>query len=165
MINLKKSMVLAAFIILLILISGCTGKKDVKKSLEEIRTGIEGITISFLPNAPPDKIHVEQGASTESNTFDVVVELRNKGAYPQPEDDDFSRGFGNVYISGYDPDIITITPKDSNREISGKTLEGKSTINPNGGFDTITFNGVVDTTKLNVEKYEPTLLSTACYKY
>ncbi|MBI2652174.1 hypothetical protein HYX00_01805 [Candidatus Woesearchaeota archaeon] len=147
---------------LLILVSGCKGKKDVKKSLEEIRTGSEGITMSFLPNAPPDKIYAEQ---TDKNEFDVVLELRNKGAYPQPG----QGNVGRVYLSGYDSKIINFETQGSDDKLSAdiysKALEGKSTINPNGGLDLVTFKGKVSYSNLNVEKYEPILLATACYVY
>ena len=158
-INLKKRLIFALFLILLILISGCKGKKDVKKSLEEIRTGTEGIVMSFLPNAPPDKIHVEEGPD---NSFEVVLEVRNKGAYPQPEEG--GSPSGKIFLSGFDANILKFD-KDSTEEIKGKALDGKSTINPNGGLDLITFKGNVDFNYLNVEKYEPTIMATVCYHY
>ena len=132
MIKLKKKFIFAVFLILIFLISGCNiGKKDTKKSLEEIRTGTEGISISFLPNAPPETIHVEQGIDS---AFDVVLELKNKGAYPQPNEGTqrLAPGFSNLFLSGY---------------------------------DIISFKGTVKSNSLNVEKYEPTLLATACYYY
>lgn len=163
MINLKKRLIFV-FLVLLILISGCKGKKDVKKALEEIRTGTEGITITFLPNTPPDKIHIDRS----STTFDVVLELKNKGAYPQPEDRRAAPQ-GKVFLSGFDTKIIKIELTEKDREKSGDlgkmALEGKSTLNPNGGMDLLSFTGTVDFNKLNVEKYEPTLLATACYYY
>ena len=170
MIKLKKRLIFALFLVILILISGCKGKKDVKKSLEEIRTGTEGIVMSFLPNAPPPTIHVEQGADERSNTFEVVLEVRNKGAFPQPEDRGITAPPGRIYLSGYDPNIISLKdPKTStdlnSQELSGKPLEGKSPINPNGGLDLLTFRGQVNVDNLNVEKYEPTLQATACYQY
>jgi len=88
-IKLKKRLVFILFIALLILISGCKGKKSTEKSLEEIRTGTEGIVMNFLPNAPPDKIYAEQ---TDKNEFEVVLELRNKGAFPQPAKNGISPG-------------------------------------------------------------------------
>lgn len=166
--KLKKSIIFILFIALLILISGCKGKKSTEKSLEEIRTGTEGIAMSFLPNAPPDKIHVEQGAPPEANIFEVVLELKNKGAYPQPDEGarGLGPGFGKIFLSGYDTNIITLESKDGKSgDLGTKTLEGKSTINPNGGQDILSFTGKIIPENLNVEKYEPTLLATACYYY
>ena len=106
MVSLKKNMIFALFISL-ILISGCTGKKSAEKSLEEIRAGTEGITMSFLLNSPPDKIHVDKEATDgNSNSFEVALELRNKGAFPQPGEGDSPTG--RIYLSGYDPEIINL---------------------------------------------------------
>ncbi|MBI3035752.1 hypothetical protein HYY71_05515 [Candidatus Woesearchaeota archaeon] len=175
MINLKKRLIAALFLFLLILTAGCklTGKtgtsKDSKsaKSIEDIRVGTQGIIMSFLPNAPPERIYVEQNAPTESSSFDVVLELRNKGAYPQPDEPvkpaaEFA-GLGKLYLSGFDNKIIKL---DKNSiDLNPIALEGKSTINPNGGQDIIEFKASIDSSSLNVERYEPTLLATVCYAY
>lgn len=150
---------------LLILISGCSkGKKTTTKDLGEVRAGTEGIVVNFLPNAPPSIIHVEQSAD---NGFDVVLEVRNKGAYPQADEvSEVQNNFGKVYLSGYDTKIITFESKDSNsNDLNAIALEGKSTINPNGGQDIMSLAGRIDANSLNVEKYETTLLATACYRY
>ncbi len=164
MMKSKKRLLFTLFLILLILISSCNRQKATAKALEEIRTGTEGIVVNFLPNAPPEKIHVEQGTD---NSFDVVMELRNKGAFPQPDEvSEVQNNFGKVYLSGYDTKIITFESKDSkSNELSTSTLDGKSTINPNGGQDIMSLTGKIDANSLNVEKYETTLLATACYLY
>jgi len=160
-------LLIAAFMVVLIFIYGCsTGKNDTKKSVEEVRTGTEGISVNFLPNNPPDIVHVEQNSE---NKFDVVFELRNKGAYPQPEEGSSPKG--NLFLSGYDPNIIEFNvkePKSSEAkkvDLSKVALEGKSSINPNGGQDIVSFEGTIEYQKLNVQKYEPILLATACYNY
>ena len=144
---------------LLILISGCSGKKDVKKSLEEIRTGVEGIYVSFLPNNPPATIH----AADTDTAFDVVLELKNRGAYPQPDEPKEQQV--KVYLSGFDSSILKldVTQEDVNRLTT--SLEGKSNVNIIGGTDIVTFKGKVTVDNLKVEKYEPTLLATVCYQY
>ena len=159
--KLKKKLAFVLFLILLISISGCKGKKDVRKALDEIRTGTEGIVMSFLANAPPSRIIVEQGI--DNPPFDVILELKNKGAYPQPENA-ITAPPGKVYLSGYDKNIISFD-KNSLEDLSGKPLEGKSTINPIGGFDFLTFKGTVNIENLIVEKYEPTLQAIVCYQY
>lgn len=164
------------FLILAIAISGCKAKSDTKKSIEEIRTGTEGIVLSFLANTLPSTIHVEEGVD---NSFDVVLELRNKGAYPQPEDK-ITGPEGKLYLSGYDANIISFQLKGYEQQgpllpgtafnnpigyLAKMALDGKSTINPNGGQDIISFTGTIDPTKMKTEKYDLTLLATACYNY
>ena len=150
-------------ILLLLSISACSGKKDATKSIEGIMTGTEGLSVSFLPNNPPAKVIVEEGIGSDKNNFDVVLDLRNKGAHPELGGVESGLN-GRVYLSGFDPDIVVF---DSEPVISlhDKALEGKSTINPNGGSDLVTFKPKVIAEKLNVEKYEPILLATACYTY
>ncbi|MEK6983814.1 MAG: hypothetical protein AABX33_04535 [Nanoarchaeota archaeon] len=165
MINLRKLPIFAMLMILLILISGCNALKGLKgkkgtKTLDEIRTGTAGIVLNFLPNSPPDKIHVEKN---ENRELEIVLEIRNKGAFPQP--DQVRSPLGDIYLSGYDPKIIDFGQNKPANDLSGMSLEGKSTINPNGGLDLATFKGTVKAENLNVEKYEPVLLATACYLY
>lgn len=163
MINLKKNIIFASFLITLVLISGCQGKST-QESIENIRVGTEGIAVNFLPNAPPATIHVEQGADEKANTFEVVLEVRNKGAWPQP-DDNLPAPLGRIFLSGYDTNILEFDKNPPIEDLSNKPLDGKSTINPNGGLDFITLKGKVLAGNLNVEKYEPVLLATACYEY
>src|SRR3989338_4252470 len=169
--NLKKRLVLIILVISLLLISSCslTGKKGTttssksKKSVEDIRVGTQGIVVSFLPNNPPDRLVVEEGAE---NSIKVVLQVNNKGAYPQP-DEGPKRGAApdpaKIYISGYDSNIIKFPQREV--DLGTKALEGRSTINPNGGIDFVNFEGKVQAEVLNVERYEPILLATACYHY
>lgn len=157
MINPKRLSMLT-LIIALLLIAGCSGKKDPQKQLEELRTGVLALTASFLPNNPPATIHVEE---TQPNSFDIVVEVSNKGVYPQPEDG--KKLNGKIYLSGYDKDIIEVpTPSI---DLSTLTLSGKSSINLQGESDLAVFKAAVDHSKLPVERYEPTLLATVCFDY
>ncbi len=167
MANFKKSFVFA-LLVLLVVVVACKGKNDGKTALDEVRTGTQGITLSFFPNAPPDKIHVEQGADVEANSFEVIIDLKNKGAYPQPNEGvaGAAPGLGKVYLSGFDPNIIEFKSSDGKSgDLSKLALEGKSTLNPNGGQDLMSFKGTVVVDNLIVDKYEPTFLATACYYY
>ncbi len=156
--------------ITLISIIGCSGSSGTSDSVENIRVGTEGLSVSFLANNPPDTVHAEENGA---NAFDVIMDIRNNGAFPQPEEISGIGGpVGNVYLSGYDSNIISITPKDSSGvsgngiDLSRLPLDGKSTINPNGGQDILSFQGkIIDYKKLLVERYEPVLLATACYHY
>lgn len=159
MINPKQFIILG-FIVMLFLIAGCSGKKDPQKQLEELRTGVLALTASFLPNNPPATIHVEDG---QENKFDIVLELSNKGVYPQPEDE--KKLSGKIYLSGYDKDVVTIETPSSAIDLNTLSLNGKSQINLQGESDLVVFKASVDYSKLPVERYEPTLLATACFDY
>jgi len=158
----KKFLIFMIFFVLLTLISSCRGK-NVEKSIEELRTGTQGIILNFLPNNPPAMIHVDK--SHDKNNFEVILELKNLGAFPQPETR-IGGPKGKVYLSGYDPAIITdVKAKDNSDDLERRALEGKSMINLNGGSDLAFFTGRIDYEKLNVERYDLTLQATACYEY
>ena len=73
---MKRSATLAFLLTLMFVVSGCSSGKDIQKAVENIRTGTDGISISFLPYNPPNVVHVEQ--NNEKNLFDVILEVKNK---------------------------------------------------------------------------------------
>ena len=155
---------LIVLILIISMLAGCAKKPDEQKF---VRTGTEGIVANFVAGQPPDKIYAEQNSL---NALDVVLELRNKGAYPEPGKGSDINGlgpsFGKIILSGYDSKIINLQVKDQAREdLSSFALEGKSAINPNGGQDIIVFTGDIKYNQLNVNIYEPILQATACYYY
>ncbi len=153
---IKIKIILGILSVFLLLISatGCERKEGIgigKKG--EAAKGTEGLIISFLRNFPQDSYLV--GSSNEE--ISVAVDVRNKGTYPET-----SSPNGNIYLSGFDDDIITL---EKSKSISGLSLPGVSSLNPEGGIDTIEFKGQIITNKIKVDKYEPTILATVCYEY
>ncbi len=158
MVKPRRFLTILLILSLMVMISACNSKKD-KTSVEDVRVGKEGVIINFLSNSPPDTIRVDSGSDTP---FEVVLEVKNRGAFPQP-DDNIPAPRGRIYLSGFDRNILAF---DKTAEIlDNKPLYGKSTISPNGGIDLFTFKGQVNIGNLNVEKYEPTIQATACYEY
>ena len=147
------------FVILLIFIllfsSACsrTGKIRTNKNIdEEYHKGTKGLEIGFMKNAPPDKVY-------EGDNLEVVVELKNKGAYP--DTDSF---VGKLELSGFDQAAI------NGRWEGGNTipprLQGKSQYNDEGGYETKTYKDS-DGVKVpfGYDKYETDVMVTSCYKY
>ena len=120
------TVVLVSFLVLLIMISSCANNaKQNKDALEQVRTGTEGISALFLASNPPSEVHVEDGAD---NSFPIVLQVFNRGAYPQPEEGSAPK-YGKVYLGGYDTNIIEVKPKeptDSTNygDLSKMALEG-----------------------------------------
>jgi len=142
-------------VLILIVIYGCGQRQSAEGGLAK---GTDGITINFLAGNPQDSYLVED----EEEPISVILELRNKGSYPREEDQNIlSRG--QVYISGFDQNII-IMDEDSER-LNRDFLPGKSSINPEGGFDLVEFKGSIASYDIVVDKYEPTILATLCYPY
>src|SRR3989338_313489 len=145
-------------LLLLILVSGCQTKAG-KQSSKDTSTGTEGIAINFLPNNPQDKYIV---SNDQEEPISIILEIRNKGSYPRENDvNELSRG--QVYISGFDDNIIHM--EEAGKRLDRQFLEGKSSINPEGGFDMMEFKGSIYTSGIVIEKYEPTILATLCYPY
>ena len=113
------------FLLLLFLAlnSGCSGKKDTQKVIEELRTGTDGISLNFLPNNPPSVVYADQ------QKFDVVLEVNNRGAYPQVDDPVTS--LGKIYLGGYDSNILIVNPNFF--DLKPIELQGKSMVNLKGG--------------------------------
>ena len=151
------------FFIVIIFVFGCSGRKDVKDAKDNVRVGAEGMSIAFVAANPPNELHID---ASSTNDFKVLMEVRNKGAYPQPDE---TTRFENsrMYISGFDPDIMKLEPLDSaiGNDISNLALDGRSDLNPYGSLDVMAFKGSIDYGRMIVERYEPILLATLCYNY
>ena len=159
----KKIQSIILFFILALFVFGCSARKDVKDAKDNVRAGIEGMSIAYVANNPPNEIHIDESST---NDFKILMEVRNKGAYPQPGETGFGEN-SKIYISGFDPDIIELGPLDSSidNKISNLALDGRSDLNPYGSLDVMAFQGKIHYDKMIVEKYEPILLATLCYNY
>ena len=153
---MNKNIKILLFTVLLLIIYGC----DFNLGGEDggLTSGTEGIVINFLENNPQSNYLV----SDENEHISVILEVRNKGSYPQDNDENIlSRG--QIYISGFDDDIIDM--EDTSKRLDREFLQGVSNINPEGGFDTVEFEGSILANELVIDKYESTILATLCYPY
>lgn len=116
-------------------------------------TGTQGLVINFVPNYPPTVIY--SSGNNEDSEHNVIVEIRNKGAY---------KTSGQLYLTGFDQNIIKIT--DTPRALP--TIEGKSPLNLEGGYAQIQFPSTttfwIDLPE-GTDVYPVTLQATACYDY
>jgi len=160
----ENRLVFTVFLAILMLMPSCT-----KSGLSSGSSGAEGISISFLSNRPPDKV-VADSAEVE---VPIMIEVRNKGAFPKAERDS-GDGWDNndvVFVSGYDPNILTswkVNGKGLTAPIalmSDKSLEGKGSFSPNGGYDTMEFSALLSTGNLKQGRFKQSFLVTACYQY
>lgn len=148
----KKFLIFILITILFITISCQRTGVGVQRIEEEFHIGTQGLEMNFLNNAPPNRIY-------DGDNLEVVVELRNKGAYPTSDIFD-----GKLEITGFDPSAINGVWEGGN--LITTRLQGKSQFIPDGGYATMTYrdnNGV--NVPFDSDKYEPEILLTACYKY
>lgn len=157
MMGMKKSVLVVLLAVLLIACAqqGVT-QQGQQREARDFRHGTEGIAMSFVPNVPPASMY-------EGEPFLVMVELENRGTF------DVDRNSGSIYLSGYDKKILTDIRGDTGLadESPLPLLQGRGPFVQQGGFDTVTFQGgpVFGLSAYNIDKYEPTVLVTACYKY
>jgi len=144
-------------ILFIILVSGCLPNRN-SGSSKDFAKGSDGLSINFLENNPLDSYLVDE----EEEPITLILEIKNQGAFPD-ENDLNILDTGQVYISGYDEEIINFDDKSKN--LDPEFLLGKSSSNPEGGYDTINFDGSIIADNMIVSRYEPTLLATICYPY
>jgi len=137
-------------LMLCVLLAAC-GPVDDGKTIENFRTGTDGLVVSFEPNHPPAKVYVRAG---ELNEIGIGVNLKNLGAADIVG--------GAVVLSGYDPGILAIPSTRTFNAMDG--LAGRSAFNPQGGFNTFDYNGAVNLAAMG-DSYKPNILATACYDY
>ena len=156
-----RKIILVILILFLFLSFGCTtktGETDV-----DYRTGTQGIVMNFMTDIPPAKMY-------DDMPIDLVVEIKNKGAYPQPTSitgwaiiiTPGTKGIGTLYLSGFDDTLIMGMPK----QMSIPNLEGKNPYNLEGGYDVVSFRGnIINFDSRNIDSYNANFLVTSCYNY
>jgi len=138
-------------VILLIFIIGCTGSVTDQDIEEDFHKGIQGITMKFVPNAPPSKIY-------EGDHLAVSVELFNKGAYP-----DTSNFQGKLEISGFDTSAISGSWQGGNSMPAD--LQGRSMYNPVGGYGIMTYETSSINVPFDADSYPADVIIHSCYNY
>lgn len=148
---MKKVLVIMS-LVLMIAASGCGGIPG-RNTEPDIgyKRGTQGVVINFMPNYPRPTMY-------DNEPFDVLIEVRNKGAHT------VGTGGDAVYLSGFDTGII------SDISTFGEPLpgnfEGITEFNSDGGYDTVQFQGnIVPLSIKNLDRYQATVLATACYGY
>ena len=155
-----RKIILIILILLLFFSFGCT---QTEETSVDYREGTQGIVMNFMEDMPPVKMY-------DNMPIDLVVEIKNKGAYPQPTSitgwaiitTSGTNGIGTFYLSGFDDTLIMGMPK----QMSVSNLEGKNPYNLEGGYDVISFRGnIINFDSRNIDSYNANFLVTSCYNY
>lgn len=157
----KKSVLIAILVIIVLSISGCR-RADVDEPREiNYRTGTDGLVLTFPTNTPKEIYENDQNVR-------FIVEVRNKGAFPQSDEiGDFR---GKLWIGGYDDKILRIYPRLGSSvtegvNLRGEDLEGKSAYNRDGGYSAVEFQMNVGDLPQGMPYYRPRLIVSASYLY
>lgn len=136
-----------------ILLASCAPtEREPETVVTETHRGTQGIFFNFLPNHPPAVIYT---AGQQDTGHNIVLEVQNLGSE--------TTGV-YFYLSGFDPNIIRV---GNPVHVIG-SLEGKSPVNPEGGYTQIQFPtyGTLDVSMPpDIDVYPATLQATACYDY
>jgi hypothetical protein len=165
----KAYFTIISILILALLVSGAacnplkkaTTQKDGEVSASDarnIRSGTDGLVMTFVKGAPPDQVY-----STEGLT--LMLNLQNKGAESIQD--------ARFYIGGIDPNIISFGSDTglfagagfSLSEFGIANLPGKSELMGEFGESVITFNSAAASLPEGIDIYEPDIIVTTCYKY
>jgi len=93
--------VLISILVLTIVISGCS-TINANSGTKKYRTGYNSLDMTFASGSPPDSFNYDSNCQNYGdcqNEIPIVVQIKNTGA---------SDAYGMLYISGYDPNIISI---------------------------------------------------------
>jgi hypothetical protein len=153
--KMRNKAIIAVLIITILFFTSCTNKNEregQRVSEKEYRTGTHGLQLTFLRNAPPDNFYA-------GNEMDIIVEVRNIGAYPETDSFD-----GKLEVYGYDEKAFIGERWDGGNFIS-TTLQGRSQYSPRGGIERRKFHVDRVETPFGTEFYEPKIAVAACYKY
>jgi len=142
-----KGIIITIILAIMLTIVGCTGSSE--GEYPNWKTGTQGVTLQFSQNSPPQDLYAGE-------TYPIVLEVRNRGAYPDDEDTlDV-----DLFFSGFDRNLIDL-PYDDYIDIEGG---GKTQTNTEGGL-------AFYEEEFDVEIYEDAdslpqdIRVTACYYY
>jgi hypothetical protein len=159
----------ALLLLSLLILTACSGQSVNNQELDEInfRTGNLGYELRFQENLPDVLVEGEE--------VDIILELRNRGAFPQADERTESKGF--IYFGGYDPNLVRISNDDAFDVLSDpirfggdidRELEGKSPYDTQGGFKAIDLKiESLDGGRLSegVTSYRPNIKASMLYQY
>jgi len=147
---MDKKLIIALLLVLILIFTSCDRLKrpgePEERPPEEIYTGTRGLVMNFVRDLPPAKIY-------DTTTLALIAELRNKGT------SDITNCM--LHLSGFDDSIVRIQRKE---QPCGE-LDGKSPLNPEGGFNTAEFTASTIELPEGTDSYKPKFVLTACYDY
>lgn len=152
-----KKGVLMVVTVIVVFLSGCTGyPRGVEPPREmNYRTGSQGLELRF-PADTPTRLY-------ENDEARFLVEIRNRGAFPQFDEMGEFNGF--LWVGGYDNSVIELIPQEGHRQLDGNALEGKSEVNVEGGYSGVVIEGRTFSLPQGTPYYRTPIIVTATYWY
>jgi len=149
-----KKFILTVF--LLIFIIGCSGGSGPGRPNsyidENYHSGTRGLEMRFITGNPPYRVYAPNGFLTDQ--YNIMLEVKNEGAY-----DISSQHF---IVSGYDSNIFEL--EEPYFQVPD-LLEGRSSNNPIGGFDTLKWTVRRTVLPEGTDRFDQRFMVSACYDY
>ncbi len=143
------------FLVSVIVFSGCAPKTgEPGTNREDYRQGTEGLYLDFIQDTITRAYEMDPDVR-------MVVEVRNRGAFPQY--DQIGQLNGRIWVGGFPRDIIDLRPERD--LLDEEALEGKSTYNPDGGYTSVIIAGPVYELPEGTPFYPTKVIVTATYNY
>ena len=153
----SKRVIILGTVLLLLFTLGCaqgTRARDAEPTRGvNYRTGTQGITLQF-PSGTIDRVF-------ENDRFDMIVEVRNEGAFPQYYDRADLNGF--IWTGGFDTNLMQLIPEI--RRLDDRELEGRSQYNPDGGYSSVVLSGETFTLPRGTQFIDIPLIISVTYEY
>jgi hypothetical protein len=166
-IKMNKKMIFVFIVAGLLIVAGCEGgrlfgkgSKDTKPLTDaDVRKGVQGLTMDFVQNAPPERIF-------ENTAFPIVVNLKNMGAFDIGDNEntpDITER-GGVLVFGFEKAYVGVaTPNDKSKQEFD--VKGRSIYNPDGDEEFRELNAKTKEIGAQSETQPSTIFATACYPY
>ncbi len=137
----------------MLMLSSCT-QSNTSGGSDIVHIGSQGVEITFVQNNPPSRIYAGE-------PLNVIVELANKGAYPNPDEQPGAYFDGKLYLGGYDTSLIeAFTAKQLPSD-----FYGKDKFNTEGGLTTVNFQSGSVNLPAGTDSSKQAIQATICYRY
>ncbi len=154
---MKKHIACSVFILLLLV--SC-GNSQQQKPLPEVRSGMDGLAMEFVKNAPPAVIF-------ESTSFPAILRVKNIGAYS------ISKDASAILSLAVERDYTIITTLETSSRVeqgSDKneakfSVEGKSIVNTKGDEEVISYTLTAGKLEPQSETHISNVIASICYPY
>lgn len=147
-----KKIIFLAILTAIMMLSSCAN--NTSESPNQIHIGSQGIEMKFMTGNPPSSIY-------KGEPLNIILEINNKGAYPNPEENVGQLFDGKVYLHGYDTTLIdSFFPKQMPSD-----LYGKDEFNSDGGYTTMTFLSQSVNLPDGADSLPTEIQASVCYRY
>jgi len=155
--KIARIMVFGIVVLMLSVIGGCSGSKDVGPEKTPFIGGENGMIMSFISGAPPEEIFDDS-----QSPFGIMIKLKNMGEDDVETTDGYVEVIGinaKDFNKGSQADLKTNIPDDIER--AKKTFEGKVL---DGGSAIAEFTDLMYTPDIAGNK-EARIRASTCYNY